>query len=85
MVLCARQPRGTVEHPASDAKQRTSKGRPSFERAKRVVDELYPNGLPDSVTLPNNQLFKQVDQSLKGHGLLTVSDATILRAAGRRK
>ncbi|MEA2907854.1 MAG: hypothetical protein QOI12_5241 [Alphaproteobacteria bacterium] len=85
-VLCApRARRGDAKHPSSGAKQRTPKGRPSFDRAKRAIDELYPDGPPDQAALPNKQFCGRVRDKLKDLKLLDVHDDTILRAAGRRK
>ena len=84
-VLCAPTKRGDAEHLTSGTKQRTAKGRPNFERAKRAVDELYPDGPPEQAALPNMQLLAQVGQKLKNQRLPSVSNDTILRAAGRRR
>ena len=54
---------------------------PSFERARRVIEELYPNGVPDQATESNKKLCRQVSDKLTE----PVSADTILRAAGRRK
>ena len=58
-----------------------NKSRPAFERARRVIDELYPDGVPDQATLSNKLLCDQVSKKLKE----SVSPETIYRAAGRRK
>jgi hypothetical protein len=63
---------------------RHSPGRPQQERAQRVIDEIYPGGVPSQADLPNKKLFGKVDERLKHLGLDGVSDDTILRAAGRR-
>jgi hypothetical protein len=64
---------------ASQPKHR--KSRPKYDRARRVIEELYPNGVPDAATVSNKKLCKQVGEKLSE----AVSDDTILRAAGRRK
>jgi hypothetical protein len=84
-VLCAPRAGGDAKLPSFNAKQRTPKGRPNLERAKRVIDELYPGGPPDQADLPNKQFCAQVHAKLKGLNLADVSDDTILRAAGRRR
>jgi len=56
------------------------KSRPSFERAQRVIEELYPNGVPDQATVSNKKLCKRVNEKLTE----AVSIDTILRASGRR-
>jgi hypothetical protein len=61
------------------------KSRPARERARDAIDELYPAGVPGQATEPNANLFRRVGEKLKQAGLPGVSDATILRAAGRRK
>ena len=55
------------------------------ERASRAVRSLYPDGVPDQATLPNKTLCRKVSDWLKSKPLPSVSDPTILRAAGRRK
>jgi hypothetical protein len=58
---------------------------PARERAKRAIKLLYPTTeVPDAATLPNKILFRRVGDWLKEQKLQPVSDATILRAAGRR-
>jgi hypothetical protein len=61
------------------------KARPAFERAQRIINELYPDGVPDQTIVPNTTLCRQVSAKLKESKLPNVSDDTILRAAGRRK
>jgi hypothetical protein len=51
------------------------------EAARRVLAILYPNGIPDSATLPNQLLCKAVAPHLP----YLIENDTILRAAGRRK
>jgi len=67
------------------AQRPPEKSRPAIERARRVIEELYPNGLPDQATEPNVSLCRRVSAKLKDARLPAVSDDTILRAAGRRK
>jgi hypothetical protein len=62
-----------------------SKSRPAFERVQRIIDELYPTGVPDQASEPNANLCRRVATKLKDAKLPAVSDDTILRAAGRRK
>jgi hypothetical protein len=61
---------------------RKKKSQPDRERALRVIEELFPGGVPDQATLPNRHLCKRVNDRLEKH--LPVSKDTILRAAGRR-
>jgi hypothetical protein len=63
------------------SKPNRHKSRPSFDRASRVIGELYPNGVPDQATVSNKKLCQRVSEKL----LEPVSSETILRAAGRRK
>jgi hypothetical protein len=73
----------TTGLPVQSRTPRHPRTKPSFERAKRTLDELFPDGIPDQVDLPNRILCRRVGLALeKGRG---VSDDTILRAAGRRK
>jgi hypothetical protein len=84
-VLCATQERGEPARQATSAKRAKRRSRPYYERAKRAIDELYPQGPPDPSELPNANLCKRVGQKLKEWKLDDVSDDTILRAAGRRR
>jgi hypothetical protein len=71
--------------PRERAAQPRKKGRPTFERARRVIDELYSDRPPDPVTVSNKSLCKQVNEKLKELGQQPVSQDTVERAAGRRK
>jgi hypothetical protein len=62
-----------------------SRPQPTLERARRALRELYPKGIPDQATEPNAILCRRVGNWLKDNKMPKVSDATILRAAGRRK
>jgi hypothetical protein len=84
-VLRAAQERGEPARQASSGKGAKRRSRPQFERAKRAIDQLYPQGPPDPSDLPNANLYKRVGQKLKELKLEDVSDDTILRAAGRRR
>jgi len=55
------------------------------ERARRVIAELFPNGVPDQATKSNPELIRAVENQIKKLGQQNVSHDTILRAAGRRK
>jgi hypothetical protein len=70
---------------AAPGGQRKKKSSPQLELAGCILDELYPNGVPDQRTLRNNKLCKEVSELQKRRGLREVSDETILRAAKRRK
>jgi 7-cyano-7-deazaguanine synthase in queuosine biosynthesis len=65
--------------------QRRRKSQPAFERARGVINELYPDGVPGQAAEPNSNLCRRVGEKLKQAGLPEVSDDTILRASGRRK
>jgi hypothetical protein len=64
---------------------------PKLENVQRAIKELYPNGVPDQLMLPNALLCQQVSEKLneiaksKQMKPLSISDDTILRAAGRRR
>jgi hypothetical protein len=55
------------------------------ERARRVIAELFPNGVPDQISKSNAELVSAVNAQIKKRGEQGVSHDTILRAAGRRK
>ena len=61
------------------------KSQPALERARGIIKELYPGGVPNQVTEPNVNLCRRVSAKLKESHLPSVSDDTILRAACRRK
>jgi hypothetical protein len=83
-VLCAAEQSNPA--PVASTKTRaTSRGQPTLERALRMLKELYPDGTPGQAALPNKILCGQIQKKLKEQGLPTVSDDTILRAAGRRR
>jgi hypothetical protein len=71
--------------PPQDRLPERAKSRPAFDRAQRVIGEVYPGGIPDQATLPNASLCQRVGAKLKEAKLPDVSNDTILRAAGRRK
>jgi hypothetical protein len=58
---------------------------PTRERAKIILTELYPGGIPKPSIEPNAVLLRKVGKRLKERNMPVVSDATILRAAKRRK
>jgi hypothetical protein len=68
---------------APSAKKRS---RPQRERAKAVIDTLWPDGVPPQNELRNASLLKRVNNHLKKIGSPeSISDDTILRAAGRKR
>jgi hypothetical protein len=75
---------GRAAQRASSKTSATSRSRPAFERARRAINDLYAQGVPDQAALPNATLCRRVAQKLKEESLPSVSDDTILRAAGRR-
>lgn len=78
-VLCSdNQPQAHRQR--SHAKRATA-----TDRARGVINKLYPTGVPDQAAEPNANLFRRVGEKLKQDGLPGVSNDTILRAAGRRK
>jgi hypothetical protein len=64
--------------------ERTPRKQPLRERARRALDELYPNGVPDPISKSNAELVSAVDAQIKKSGQQNVSRETILRAAGRK-
>jgi hypothetical protein len=72
-----------LAHEAAAVRSATSR-RPGRNRAERAIAKIYPNGIPDPASEPNVSVCRKVGSWLKDQGMLGVSDATILRAAGRR-
>jgi len=64
--------------------ERTPRKQPLRERARRALDELYPNGVPDPISKSNAELVSAVDAQIKKSGQQNDSRETILRAAGRK-
>src|SRR5262245_46929745 len=68
---------------APSTKKRTQ---PQRERVKKVIDAEWPDGAPNQSELRNALLLKRVRDRLKSNGSVeSISDDSILRAAGRRK
>lgn len=84
-VLCPAQAHENPDRSKSRATQSRAKRRPTLERAWRAIHDLHPNGVPDQSVLSNKGLCRQVIQKLSELNQPSVSDDTILRAAGRRK
>jgi hypothetical protein len=66
-------------------RERTLRRQPLRDRARRALDELYPNGVPDQSSKSDAELVSAVNAQIKKRGQQGVSHDTILRAAGRRK
>src|SRR5262249_43364832 len=64
---------------------RRKRAAPQAEFAARALKAIFPNGLPDQATLPNSYLIRQVRDYFKKVGDRSISDDSILRAAGRKK
>jgi hypothetical protein len=84
-VLCPTTKLRETVQPASGGQNAKSRSRPALERAKRVIQQLYPAEVPDQAAEPNAILCRRVGEKLKELKLEDVSDDTILRAAGRRR
>ena len=84
-ALCPVATRGETAQRASSPKKPKTKSQPAREGAKRAIQELYPEGVPDQTVLPNATLCRRVGEMLKALKLPEVSDETILRAALRRR
>jgi len=83
--LCSARSQGeATQHPSRETGA-TRRSQPAFERARRAIEELYPDGVPEQADVPNAILCRRVGVKLKNEGRPNVSDDTILRAAGRRK
>ena len=61
------------------------KSQPKRERARGIIKDLYPDGVPAQATEPNANLCRRVSAKLKEAKFPDVSDDTILRAADRLK
>jgi hypothetical protein len=88
--LLAGAPGNNFDLPAARIDDAVAEGgrRRKFKRAKRAIDDLWPTGVPDQVTLGNKMLCKTVAAKVnkpKPHDMDNILDDTILRAAGRRK
>jgi hypothetical protein len=73
-----------TQRPEVNAPRKT-RARPNRQRATDAIKSIYPNGIPDQSAEPNAILTRKVGTWLKGKGLPSIGDDTILRAAGRRK
>jgi hypothetical protein len=65
-------------------RERTPRKQPLRERARRALDELYPDGVPDQITKSNAELVSAVNAHLTAKREKGLSPDTILRAAGRK-
>jgi hypothetical protein len=63
--------------------KRRRKGRPVFDRARRVIDALFHGHVPGQADLSDPDLCDLVRKNL-GERKRKISNATILRAAGRK-
>jgi len=66
-------------------RERTPRRQPLRERARRALDERYPNGIPDQTSVSDAELVIAVNVQIRKRGQKAVSRDTILRAAGRLK
>jgi len=72
--------------PDSNVPLRSRRSRPEGDRAKRALNAIYPNGVPDRGLVSNTDLHKQVNDWLKAEGARAdISYRTVCRAAGRDK
>src|SRR5262249_44281154 len=67
-----------------DAPSAKERARPQRDRAKEVIDALWPNGVPPQSKLRNALLLTRVQDHLKKNGSPNIIDESILRAAGRK-
>ena len=69
-----------------EAPSTKKRSRPQRERAKAVIDALWPDGVPPKNELRNASLLKRVNDHLKKNDSPeSISDETILRAAVRKQ
>jgi hypothetical protein len=66
-------------------RERTPRQRPLHERARRILHQLYPSGVPDQISVSDAELVRTVNAQIKARGAKGVSSDTVLRAAERRK
>jgi hypothetical protein len=76
---------GGNEPPAHTPAARPTRKQPLRERARRALDELYADGVPDQTSKSDAELVRAVEAQIRKSGQPPVSHDTILRAAGRRK
>jgi hypothetical protein len=75
----------------ANAGKKGKRPRRKRDLAREALDNLFPNAIPEQGRLSNDQLCKEVigwieaDQKKKGLAKTSISDDTILRAAGRMK
>lgn len=67
--------------PCSSATSR----RPADHRARLALAALFSSGVPEPTAMKNKELERRVGWWLKNSGLVPVSFATVMRAAGRRR
>ena len=84
-VFCPAKTVSQTVQPASSRQNAKGRSKPALERAKRVIQQLYPHGVPEQAVEPNKVLCRHVSEELKKRGLAEVSPETILRAADRRR
>jgi hypothetical protein len=66
--------------------QRLRRRRPTFEKVKKILETLYPSGVPDQIDLTNQDLYGAVVAKAKADNTdATFGIDTVLRAAGRRR
>lgn len=70
---------------SAETAQSAARRRPKREAARKAIEALYPEGVPDQATEVNATLCRRVGAWLKDHEMSDANDDTILRAAGRRK
>jgi hypothetical protein len=69
-----------------EAPSTKKRAQPQRQRAKEVIDALWPDGVPPQNELRNASLLKGVNDHLKKNGSPeSISDESILRAAGRKQ
>jgi hypothetical protein len=73
-----------AQEPVSATSKITSDKRKKRVLAKRAIEEIYPQRVPDQSDEPNATLCKKVGNWLKQRKLPDLGDSTILRAAGRK-
>jgi hypothetical protein len=84
-ILCPRLGEIAGPHRMPVKTNMAGRSRPTRDRAYQAIQALYPEGVPDPMTLPNALLCRRIGQWLKERGLPGISDDTMLRVTGRRR
>jgi hypothetical protein len=89
VIRLLRLPQRETAAPTPPKGMRRSPAQVKREQARRAIEKVYPQGVPDQATVPNLGLIDAIRKQLMADGVITkrhdIGDDTILRAAGRKK